>query len=307
MATIKEVISEFCARSNLPIFSSYVGVNQPSQLQYLSLLRQIGDDLRNRPYNWSCLKRPYYFNTQTGVSKYQLPGDFYRMLDSSQWDVTNQMPMNGPISDAQMAYRQVVAINLTNRKGYNLVGPTEYLFNTSPYQQRSAGTFQLDQPGANNTDQVFLNYVSCNWLWPQDWAATTAYVVGDIRAGNGNIYYCTVSGTSGTTRPSATSGNITDGTVTWVLYREPYLLSASQNTNLSDNDRVLFDMDLMVEGLKYAYLNAKKLPADAERAAWDQTIKNAYTRNEAPVRSSLADQAFTNTDWPMTPVGSWPV
>lgn len=307
MATIKEVIREFCARINVTRPSSFVGVNQPTELQYLSLLRQVGDDLRNRPYNWSCLKRPYTFTTQTNVSKYQLPGDFYRLLDSSQWDVTNQWPLRGPISDSEMTYRQIVAINLQNRKGFNLVGPTQYLFSTAPYQQRSVGTFQLDQPGANNTDQLFLGYISGNWLWPKDWVTLTVYTTGSIVSGNGNMYYATVGGTSGATRPSVTTGTEVDGTVTWTVYREPYVLSADQNSKLSDDDIIQFDMDLMVEGLKYAYLNAKKLPADEERAAWEQTIKNSFTRNEAPVRSSLADEAYTGAAFPLTPVGSWPV
>lgn len=306
MATIKEVIREFCFRSNLPAPTAFVGVASPTEQQYLSLLAQVGDDLRNRPYNWSCLKRPYYFNTQTGVSKYQLPGDFYRLLDTAQWDVTNQWPMRGPITDFEMAYRNFAVVSLQNRKGYRLVGPTNYLYNVAPYNQRSAGTFELDQEGQNNTDELFLGYISANWVWPKDWVTNTVYAAGSIVAGSGNMYFTTAGGTSGATRPSVETGSVSDGVVTWEVYREPYLVS-EVNTKLSDDDLVLFDKDLMIEGLKYAYLNAKKLPDEVERANWEQTIKNSFTRNEAPSRGSMAQESYSDAEWPMTPIGSWNV
>jgi len=60
------------------------------------------------------------------------------------------------------------------------------------------------------------------------WAATTAYVVGDYvepTTPDGNVYKCTVAGTSGATEPSpwnTTEGaTTTDGTVTWTAYAIP--------------------------------------------------------------------------------------
>lgn len=53
------------------------------------------------------------------------------------------------------------------------------------------------------------------------WAATTAYVVGNVRrkvTADGRVYICVVSGTSGGTEPTwvtTPGGTTTDGTVTW--------------------------------------------------------------------------------------------
>lgn len=306
MATVKEIIQGFCYRVNIPAPSSIVGVSSPSEQQFLSLFRFIGDNLRNRPYQWPCLKRGYYFNTTTNITKYQLPGDFYRILNSSQWDVTNQWPLRGPISDFNYTLRDFAVVGLDSRKAYRLIGPTQYLYSTSPYSQRSAGWFEIDPPGANNTDQLFMGYISCNWVWPRDWVASTSYSLGDIRSGNGTVYICTTAGTSGSTRPSVTTGTEVDGTVTWTVYREPYLVAPS-NSLLSDNDLCLFDDDMMIEGMRWAYFRAKKMDYQQERSDWEQSIRSAYSRFNGPTRISTTGSESEDDDWPSLAPGGWSV
>ena len=306
MSTLKEIIRNFCHRVNIPPPTTIVGSSSPAENQYLSLFKFIGDNLRNRPYQWPQLKRGYYFNTVSGVRQYQLPGDFYRILDSSQWDVGNQWPMRGPISDYNFAVREFAVVSLQTRKAFRLIGPTQYLYSTAPYMQRSQGWFEIDPPGDTASDQLFLGYVSCNWLWPKSWIATTAYVLGDVVSGNGYVYICTTAGTSGTTRPSVPTGTVVDGTVTWTVYIEPFDASA-ENTKLSDNDICLFDDDLMIEGMRWAYLRAKGLDYQQERSDWEQQLKSAFARFNGPVRINMADEFGDYFDWPNVPAGSWSV
>lgn len=48
------------------------------------------------------------------------------------------------------------------------------------------------------------------------WTATTGYVIGDRVVNGGNVYRCTVAGTSGNTGgPTGTGSAITDGNCTW--------------------------------------------------------------------------------------------
>lgn len=292
---------------NLPAPTAIVGVNSPSEQQYLSIFRYIGDNLRNRPYQWPQLKRPYIFTTQTGVKNYQLPGDFYRILDSSQWDVTNQWPMRGPISDYNYNVRTFAVVSLQTRKAYRLIGPTQYLYNTSPYQQRSAGWFEIDPAGQNDTDQMFLGYLSGNWVWAKDWVTATVYTAGQVVSGNGNMYICTTGGTSGATRPSAEVDPVpTDGTVTWKVYRESYQVT-STNTNLHDNDLCLFDEDLMIEGMRWAYKQAKGQDFQQLRADWEQQLKSSFARFNGPVRINMDEINADGEDWPIIPDGSWSV
>lgn len=306
MSTIKEILQNFCYRINIPAPSAFVGVNSPAEQQYLSLFKFVGDNLRNRPYQWPQLKRGYTFNTATSQSLYELPGDFYRILDSNQWDVTNQWPMRGPISDYNFAVRDFAVVSLQTRKAFRLIGSVQHLYSTAPYSKRSAGKFQIDPPGENDTDQLFLGYVSCNWVWPRDWVATTAYSLGDIRSGNGYVYRCTTAGTSGTTRPSVTSGTVVDGTVTWTFYTEPYDAS-SANAALNDSDLCLFDDDLMIEGMRWAYLRAKGQDYQQERQDWENQVRSSFARFNGPTRINMSDEFDGAGEWPNLAGGSYTI
>ena len=48
-----------------------------------------------------------------------------------------------------------------------------------------------------------------------DWAASTAYVVGDVVVSGTHVYACETAGSSGDAAPDHTSGTAADGTVTW--------------------------------------------------------------------------------------------
>lgn len=61
------------------------------------------------------------------------------------------------------------------------------------------------------------------------WAATTAIALGNTRAAGGNVYTCTVAGTTGTVAPSHTSGSATDGTVTWAYLAPEAKFAAMAN------------------------------------------------------------------------------
>lgn len=258
------------------------------------------------PYLWPQLKRGYTFTTLTNVSRYQLPGDFYRLLLDDNWDITNQWPLRGPVSDRVMQARQFAVIGLQTRKVYQLIGPTGYLFSTSPYSQRSASSIQLDPPGSNDTDQLFLGYMSCNWIWPRDWVTGTNYSAGDIRSGNGYVYRTAAGGTSGATRPNWATGSGSDGTVTWSVYTEPYLCTPS-NAALNDNDLCLFDEDIIIEGMRWAYLQAKRLPFEDLKDDWEKMVAASCSRFTAPSITNLADSGYGDlfNEFPLTPPGGW--
>ncbi len=76
--------------------------------------------------------------------------------------------------------------------------------------------------------QINTGFFNALKLWPETWAATTAYALGDVIRKTGTYalytYKCTTAGTSGGTEPvwgtPTIGGTKTDGTVTWTTYNE---------------------------------------------------------------------------------------
>ena len=226
------------------------------------------------------------------------------MLPGTQWDTSNKFTMFGPATDNLFAARQFAAINVYTRKVYHIVGPGNYLYNASPYVQRSAGTFQINPSGQNNTDILAFGYVSCNWVQPIDWVASTVYSSGDIRSVDGYVYYCKTGGTSGTTRPSLGTLNtdITDNTVVWRVYTEPYPCSLD-NSKLTDNDLVLFDEDVIIDGLMWRYKQLNGQDYMDLKKDWEDQLSMMCGRFKGV---SVIDIDNNQLDWwPNVPVGNW--
>jgi len=299
--TVKQVLDEFCDRINQPRESSYVGASTPAARQYVSLFKYIGSQLLDEPNGWWQLKRIYTFTTSTGVSNYQLPGNFLRLLTGTQWGVTNQIPLAGPLTNARLAF-QTYGVNIaTPFAGWQVNGNQGYIFNTSPYTQRSSGYFQISPAGQDDTTQLAIAYTAGDYVWPANWVAGTTYAAGAIVTGVNNIYFTAAGGVAGATRPDWTSGSDSDGTVTWTVYNEPYPVTA-------DTDFVLLDAELFIEGIRHAWFEAKQQFEMAERLRnkWENDIKNALGRQQGAALVNAGYDANSQLNWPVTPVGSWP-
>lgn len=300
MATVKELIDEFIDRTNGVRESSYVGSTAPAARQYVSLFKQVADELLDNPNGWMQLKRIYSFTTVLNQANYQLPGDYHRQLIGTQWDTTNQIPLAGPLSNARLAF-QTYGVNIaTPFAGWQVNGSQGYIYNTSPYTQRSAGYFQISPPGQNNTTDMAIAYISSNYVWPVNWAVGQAYSVGDKVTGINNIYICTDAITSSDTRPSVVTGTETDDDGTWQVYTEPYPVTA-------DTDIFLLDDALMIEGLRWAWYESKQQFEAASRAkqAWFGTVRSALGRQNGAVAINAGIDVTSNWEWPTVPQGSW--
>lgn len=300
MATISEILNEFCDRINQPRESSYIGATTPAARQYVSLLKRVASDLLEYADGWWQLKRIYSFTTVLNQANYQLPGDFVRLLTGTQWSVTNQIPLAGPLSNARLAF-QTYGVNIaTPFAGWQVNGSQGYIFNTSPYTQKSAGYFQISPAGQDNTTELAIAYTSCNWAWPRNWATATAYSVGDIRTGVNNIYICTDAITTSATRPSVTSGTEVDGDGVWTVYTEPYVPT-------NDSDFVVLDDDLFIEGLRAVYYEQKQQFALADRLQkqWENMVRNALGRQQGAILLNAGYDVTDQWAWPIVPVGNW--
>ena len=203
------------------------------------------------------------------------------------------------MSDVQVAWQTYGVSVVGPYAGFQINGPRQYVFNTTPYTQRSQGYFQISPPGPDNTTQNVIAYNSVNWAWPTDWAAGQAYSLGAKVAGVANIYICTDAITTSATRPSVVTGSETDGDGQWTVYTEPYPIAA-------DTDFVLFDDELMIEGLRWAWYRAKKQGYEQERADWMTQIRSVLGRQNGGAIVNAGYDVNNNTLWPITPNGNFP-
>lgn len=300
MATVLEIIDQFCDRINQPRESSIVGSSTPAARQYLSLFKQVGEELLSYPGEWTQLKRVYVFTITQGTSVYQLPGDFFRLLTGTQWGVSTQIPLAGPISNSQLAFQTYGVASASPYSAFQINSAQGYIFNTSPYTQKSAGYFQISPSGQNSTDQNAIAYQSINYVWPRNWVTATAYSLGDIRTGINNIYYCSDAITSSATRPDATSGTDTDGDGQWTVYTEPYTIS-------NDSDFCLFDDDIMIEGLRWAWFEAKQQfqMADRVKQRWDGSVRASMGRQNGAIEVNAGYNINNTLTAYNVPIGSW--
>lgn len=92
-----------------------------------------------------------------------------------------------------------------------------------------------------------------------NWAASTAYVVGDYRARGGYLYFCTHGGTSaGSGGPTTTDRSILDGTVIWTY-------AGADNGYVVDRRLKRYSVRFASEGGANAVINLRLISI---RATW---------------------------------------
>lgn len=242
--TALSIIQNVMYRMNISAPTTIAGTTDPGELQLLQLFYETCYEIREARI-WPEQKKVYSFATVANQQSYQLPKDFYAALLRTQWNDDESLLLVGPVSDAGFTARLYGNVASTSNYSYRIWGPDE-----NP--ESAGGQFYVDPTPSSATNLVF-EYLSRNILVPQDWEPSTAYTTSplDYVNSNGNIYKCISAGTSGTTAPSGTSSDITDGTAHWQYIDDPY------ETVLADTDLCIFDYDLVQLGLRAKWLQEK--------------------------------------------------
>lgn len=101
---------------------------------------------------------------------------------------------------------------------------SSYAFNLDTHETKADVTNEVTgtgySAGGATLGSKTITYTAAN-SWGTQWAASTAYAVGDVvrpTAGNAHLYMCIVAGTSAgsqPTWPTTSRQTVTDNTVTW--------------------------------------------------------------------------------------------
>lgn len=123
--------------------------------QLRRMLKGLGQDLL-RDYPWTHLQKTHIFETVAGIDSYDLPDDFARVLDQTQWNRTQQLPLVGPSAAQGWQYLKAV----------NAAGTAHRIF-------RIVGDQLLLHPVPTGEETVAYEYISRFWVQHLDDVAPT--------------------------------------------------------------------------------------------------------------------------------------
>lgn len=122
----------------------------PNIIQMCRLLKSIGQDMV-REFPWSHLQRTNVFTTSEGVETYQMPGDFGRLIDQTEWNRTWRMPLLGPLNAQSWQFL----------KAWNVTGIAYRYF-------RVQGTNLLLHNVPTASEVLAYEYISLYWVQSLD-------------------------------------------------------------------------------------------------------------------------------------------
>jgi hypothetical protein len=261
--TVLTLISNVCDVLGLKRPTVLAGSSDKTIRRLLQAYYRANQEARRR-YSWPQFTRRGTITLSTGVESYALPGDFHRFIPETGWDTNLDWNLWGPMSPQEWSYIKEGLISYMGpRQQFRVKGRTSQQFFVNPV------------PGASGNVLAF-EYVSKSYVKPVAWAANTAYnVLGTTTAivENNDIYYELVSGTtSGVTAPTHTSGDASDGGITWRVYNSPV------ETVSSNSDQVLLDDALLQVGTEYHFLEMSSFDYSARKADWETALPVAYAQ-----------------------------
>ena len=153
MATMLEVVQDFCGRQNLPVPSTVYGTTDPQVRQVMKLLEKEGNDLASRG-GWNALTFEASLTTAAtedqGAIATIASNGFNYIVNDTIWDRTTILPVAGPMDSR--SWQAMKALVQT--------GPR--------YRYRIRGGKLLVNPTPPASDAWYFEYISQNWILGAD-------------------------------------------------------------------------------------------------------------------------------------------
>jgi hypothetical protein len=109
---VLELVTQFCQQTGLPVPAAVIGTNEGHSVQMRALLNKVVMDLGQ--YTWQQSDRRVTWVSIAGEDQGALvdilgaDGDYRSMIPNTLWDVTEQRPIYGPVSDSVWQYYKAV-------------------------------------------------------------------------------------------------------------------------------------------------------------------------------------------------------
>ena len=172
------------------------------------------------------------------------------------------------------------------------------------YQCTTAGT-SAGSGGPTGTSESEVTDNTAGWTYraSSTWAAYTEYQEGDHVLKGSNRYRCIRgpftgnSQKSGANGPDWTATTVPDGSITWTHQTGAY------EEIVTDSDLCLFDDELMIEGLKFRFREARGMDYAASERKFELMKGRAVSRYNPGKILSLVGRSPRRT--PNIPEGGW--
>ena len=252
--TVLDVVQDAAREmGTVPVATVFGGLQDQQQMR--RLLIATGQEIANG-FDYPTLKRKYRFSTVVGQKLYPMPGDFWRLLLNTQWDESNDWALFGPDDDGGIAGRDLGVVPYGTQYSYRVAGAIGQAVLGVPSFTDNSGYFEIS-PVASEVRELYIEYISSNWVYPLRWEASTAYITGNLRSASGHIYRATSTGNSNSTPPSGESTTIAETGISFQLSRDAYRM-------VIDTDYPIIDPEILIAGIKWRFLKAKGLEYQQE-------------------------------------------
>lgn len=149
IGTATEIINRAAIEVGLDQVVDPYSTPDKSYVQMRALLNTVGEELATA-YNWEFLNKSAQFTTlDTDTGDYPLPDDFLFMLPQTGWEISNNVPLFGPLSAQQWTYL----------RGRQLASSTIY----ASFRLRDGLISLFPQPPIDGLD-INYEYQSKNWV-----------------------------------------------------------------------------------------------------------------------------------------------
>ena len=163
--TATEILNRVAAEVGIAPVTDPLASQDPFFIQLRYLLVTAGEELM-QAYPWEMLTRAHQIVTQAGdTGEYDMPADFGYIINRTEWDKSNNIPMGGPLSPQDWTYLN----------GRDLASNTLYAS-----FRISQGKFNVFPTNPAAGLDLNFEYMSKNWV--SDGGGTPVYS-DDITAG----------------------------------------------------------------------------------------------------------------------------
>jgi len=287
--TLLQIVQTLCKELSIGAPDTVIGNTDKNVIQMLAFVERAGRQARS-DFKWPELNREYTWDIVSGQANYAFPDDYHYQLFATHWDRTSQWELIGPLTPQEWQYlKSGIGSSASARRRFRIKGVADkQIF--------------IDPTPAASGDTLVLEYQSLNWIRPKTWAQSTVFAAGAYCFYNGNYYYTSAGGVSGSTAPTHTSGASSDGGISWTYSDDAY------ETFTADTDVPLLCENCLILDAKWRFRHEKglewqsfKLESDKE---WKKVAMDKKGSSILSMNSTRGSFLLSSRNLPETGLGS---